>query len=54
METPENPNKILLVEGNDDQHIAEHIWYAHSHKSQYLFTKNSKELNVYHHHFQLN
>ena len=46
MENSENPTKILLVEGNDDQHIAEHIWYAHSHESQLPFhIKNSKGID---------
>lgn len=37
MENSENPSKILLVEGNDDQHIAEHIWLSPSNESQLPF-----------------
>jgi len=46
MENSENPSKILLVEGNDDQHIAEHIWHSLSNESQLPFyPKNTQGIN---------
>jgi len=46
MEKPEYPEKILLVEGNDDQHVVEHIWHSHSHGNPLPFQiKNTQEID---------
>jgi len=46
MEKPESPEKILLVEGNDDQHVVEHIWHSHSHENPLPFhIKNTQGID---------